>query len=446
MPMRIPWKRPAGASNGESEPTVADVPADAGAESVASEASVGDIGVPVQPAEDAGASDVSPEGPVSAEPAPASDTVALTDASAVPIAPVVVRRRGLIPRWVPWAAGGTIALVAIVFLVVFLLARGSSVRVPALTGTDRASALKRTQELGLVLVVQDLRFSASVPKDGVISQYPPPGTLVGEGTKVLVDISVGSEMFALPDVIGQPLDTARKTLRERGLAVEFQTTASDAEQGTVISSVPSPGGNVKTGDTVRLTVAAGVSATDTLLPSDLKGLAFVLDPVLPPTGATADVSFDVSRRVRALLEASGARVVLTREVTDVASAVTSLTRLRKAKESTSTALIGLTVAASGFEGVRVLSVVSTTTTQPFYAASTTLAQALVTGLRPDFASISTTTSVGDALLEGTGVPAARIRLGSNASSADRLSFSDPQWADEVARGIYRALAQTYGRR
>jgi PASTA domain-containing protein/N-acetylmuramoyl-L-alanine amidase-like protein len=431
--------------SGESEEPVVDVPAEAEGEPVASPTPIEDAGAPASDVDEPGPLEVPVEAAVEPE-APMSVDTATPPEPTAPPEPVAVRRRGLIPRWVPWAAGGTVAAIAIIVLIVMLFARGSSVRVPSLTGGDRAAALKRTQELGLVLVVQDTRFSASVPKDGVISQYPLPGTVVAEGSKVLVDVSVGSETFLMPDVTGKPLDAARRTLRERGLAVEFQTTPSDAEQGTVISSVPSAGGSVKTGDTVRLTVAAGVSATDTLLPSDLKGTAFVLDPALPPTGATADVSFDVSRRVRALLEASGARVVLTREVTDNASGVTSLTRLRKAKESTSTALIGLTVGASGVEGVRVLSVVSTTTTQAFFAASTTLSQALVTGLRPDFASVSTTTSVGDALLEGTGVPAARIRLGSNASSADRLAFSDPQWADEVARGIYRALAQTYGRR
>jgi hypothetical protein len=361
-------------------------------------------------------------------------------------APRVVKRRGLIPRWVPWAAGGVAGAALVIVVIVLLLSRTSSVRVPSLAGLTRANAIVRAKELGLVLVVQDTRFSARVPSGTVISQYPVAGAVVSDGSSVKVDVSAGSETFAMPDVVGKTLDVARRSLRDRGLDVQFQTTPSDAEQGTIISSLPSAGANVTTGDTVRLTVAAGVSATDTLLPSDLSAAAFVLDPTPPPAGATTDVSFDVARRVRALLEASGARVTVTRAVTDTAATATSIVRLRKAKESTSTALVGLVVGSSGASGLQVLAARNTSATATFAAATNTLAQGLLAGLRADFPSIATTVSPPDAVMEGAGVPAVRIRLGSNASSSDKVAFADPQWADNVARDIYRALAQAYGRR
>ena len=41
-------------------------------------------------------------------------------------------------------------------------------------------------------------------------------------------------------------------------------------------------------------------------------------------------------------------------------------------------------------------------------------------------------------------PAVRLRLGSVASPDDKLLFTDPQWADDVARAVYRAIASVYG--
>ena len=32
------------------------------------------------------------------------------------------------------------------------------------------------------------------------------------------------------------------------------------------------------------------------------------------------------------------------------------------------------------------------------------------------------------------------------SGADRLSFTDPEWADNIAKAVYRAIAQVYGTR
>jgi N-acetylmuramoyl-L-alanine amidase len=260
-----------------------------------------------------------------------------------------------------------------------------------------------------------------------------------------VDLSAGSESFAMPNVVGQTLDAARRALRDRGLDVQFETAPSDAEQGTVISSLPSAGATVTTGDVVRLTVAAGVSSTSTLLPSNLTGLSFVLDPAPAPTGSSTDVSFDIARRVRALLEASGARVTVTRLVTDTPAEASSLIRLRHARESTATALVGFSVTASGLSGLQVLSPPDTGTAAATFVGTTSLSQALLTSLRADFASITATSVAGDTVLEGVGVPAARIALGSNSSSSDRLSFSDPQWADNVAQDVYRALARAYGR-
>jgi hypothetical protein len=250
----------------------------------------------------------------------------------------------------------------------------------------------------------------------------------------------------MPDVVGSTLDAARKKLRDRGLSVEFQTVPSDKDQGTVVSSVPSPGVTVLTGDTVRLTVAAGTSGGDTLLPSDLKGRTFVLDPVPMPAGGGTDATLDVARRVRALLEASGARVVVTRAVTDTGDKANTLARSKRAKEASGAALVGFTVTQSGAAGLAVQSVPNTSTTQPTYVKSLSLTTALTDALKVNFPNVTSTTAENDIILSEIGIAAVRIRLGSIQSGADKLSFTDPEWADNVAKAVYRSIAQVYGGR
>ena len=140
----------------------------------------------------------------------------------------------------------------------------------------------------------------------------------------------------------------------------------------------------------------------------------------------------------------GAKVMDTREVTDSGDALSTATRARKARETSSTALIGFAIAQSGQAGLSVLSLPATGTTQPFYLASAGLASALTDALKNAGRSVATSPATNDTVVTGTGVPAVRLRLGSLASPDDKLLFTDPQWADDVARAVYRAIGTVYG--
>jgi N-acetylmuramoyl-L-alanine amidase len=40
----------------------------------------------------------------------------------------------------------------------------------------------------------------------------------------------------------------------------------------------------------------------------------------------------------------------------------------------------------------------------------------------------------------------RVQLGSATDGNDKVTFADPDWADKVARAIYKALGQLYGQK
>jgi N-acetylmuramoyl-L-alanine amidase len=223
-----------------------------------------------------------------------------------------------------------------------------------------------------------------------------------------------------------------------------QTESSEKPRGTVVTSFPSPGVIVATGDKVRISIAAGSNAADALLPTNMAGKTFVLDPAPMPAGGGVDAPLDIARRVRALLEASGARVVVTRDVTDSGDAASTLSRAKRAKEASATALVGFSVAPSGEGGLSVISVPATSTTQAFYLISNSLATGLVTSLKESGKPVTTAPASNDPIVTSTGIPAVRLRLGSSATPADRLTFTDPQWADDAARAVYRVLSTVYG--
>jgi N-acetylmuramoyl-L-alanine amidase len=331
-------------------------------------------------------------------------------------------------------------LVAGVFIGYGAYQRASRITVPDLIGTDVDIARVDLERAGLELVVDSERFSAR-PVDTVLDQDPTKGAKLRRGQTVHVSVSAGTEQFALPDVTGDGLLLASGRLQNRGLQIVVIAAPSNQPSDTVIATNPSPGTPVTTGDVIRLTVASNESSpTAQVVPYKFDGRTFVLDPA-PSATSTVDVSLDVARRIRSLLEASGARVVVTRSVTD--SATTDVARALDARDANdAVATIGLS--ASADPQARGLRVVRLATGQPaIVSASTALAGQLTQSLS-DVGKVATPQTVTqDPVLASLQVPAARVMLGSTANDVDLAAFKDPRWADSVARAVYKTLGERY---
>ena len=353
------------------------------------------------------------------------------------------RRRTLLPRWLPWAVASILAVCVATAGLLVWRSRTGLVAIPSVEGLTVNAATQRLREAGMVLEVGDRRFSSSVARGLVVDQKPSPGTELHAGSTVVVAVSAGSENLALPDVVGWKLERARNTLRSRGLDVQVEVAPSEHTSGTVLSSYPAPGVTVSTGDTVRLTVATADRSGGLLLPADLRGRSFVLDPAPMPVAGVTDAPMDVARRLRALLEASGATVIVTREAAEVTGAPVDL-RAQRAKATTSTALVGFSFIQGGAPGVAVLTVPADASTSTFFIDSVSLGKAVYLSLRLTAPDARTAPAAGDVILSGTGIPAVRVVLGSAASPADVRLVSDPAWADGVARAVYSAVASLYG--
>jgi eukaryotic-like serine/threonine-protein kinase len=117
---------------------------------------------------------------------------------------------------------------------------------------DAAAALR---EAGFVPVRRDVE--AEEPEGTVVGMSPGPGTLAPPGTRVTLNVSLGSTTTAVPEVVGLDEANARATLENEGWRVEVSdtTTGNPEEDGIVITQDPGPGEQAEPGSTVVIFVA-----------------------------------------------------------------------------------------------------------------------------------------------------------------------------------------------
>lgn len=349
-------------------------------------------------------------------------------------------RRSLVPRGV-WV-GVILAALGASLISVLLVWSGSrqQVVVPSIVGADIGVARTTLKRIGLTVTVTEERFS-SAQKDVVLEQLPAAGGTLSRGDTVEVVVSAGTEELTMPDVVGDGITLALGILEDMGLNVEVEQVVSDLASDTVVSSMPAAGAPVRSGDRIRLQVAAPRGSAVGLKPFQLEGIIVVIDPAPKPTGLSSDPSMEVARRLEAMLSASGASVVVSRS--SLETATTESERAMKAAEASATVAVGLSVTTNPGAG-RVVSVVPSATPD-LGPRSSALGAALLTQLTPVAAPVKVTASTYDPVLSGARIPWLRLILGSTIAREDTVLYSDPGWADRVARALYSALGQTFGR-
>ncbi|SKB06954.1 Stk1 family PASTA domain-containing Ser/Thr kinase [Aeromicrobium choanae] len=146
------------------------------------------------------------------------------------------------------------------------------VDIPNLTSYsyDEAKDLLEGDRYGLNVKRQNT--DSSEPKGRVLNSNPPPGTEVERGSTVTLIVSRGQ--VDVPNVVGQSVDAATKTLEDAGLKVSVQNDpAGTAPDGTVTEQSREPGSMVSPGTTITITVSRPPAPTTEPTP----------DPNAPPT-------------------------------------------------------------------------------------------------------------------------------------------------------------------
>ena len=158
--------------------------------------------------------------------------------------------------------------IGIVFITAFLVgqvimpiifAKPKNVVVPNVLGTNISAAKQVLQEAGLYVVVKDSLWSETAKIESVLEQHPPAGDLIkAEGTVYLV-ICKGSQIVAVPTVVGQYYEEAFAILRSANLrvAVADSMHSTSFPRNTVMRTSPPSGSRVTKNAMVSLFLSRG---------------------------------------------------------------------------------------------------------------------------------------------------------------------------------------------
>ena len=153
------------------------------------------------------------------------------------------------------------------------------VEVPNVIGYTYEQAKEMLNKVGLG-IKETYDFSSTYEEGIVFHQSIDPGTRSTPNSTVIVTISKGAVTFVLPDVLGNNQAAAEATLKAKDLKVSYQyeETENSILWGTVKSSDPASGSNVKSGDVITLVVYTGPDVINETVPV-VSGKGMTVDEV-----------------------------------------------------------------------------------------------------------------------------------------------------------------------
>jgi len=163
--------------------------------------------------------------------------------------------------------------------------------VPDVVGQGRDEAVAALARADLEPKIVEV-FSEKEPGT-VTGQDPAAGEKVKVGTRVQINVSRGLKPLTVPDVTGEPYESAASALQGAGFKVARRNVDSTEPAGTVVDQRPAGGGTAPAGTTITLSVSKG--------PAELQ---------------VPDVTNQSEGDAVATLEASGFTATVVREATD----------------------------------------------------------------------------------------------------------------------------------
>lgn len=133
------------------------------------------------------------------------------------------------------------------------------VDVPSVIGLDVRDAQRKLENVGLVARIAQGRHSLRVDEGAVLDVRPDEGTVVEDGTRVVLVPSAGPPPVRVPNIVGKTLERARELLRGADLRVGDVTRAYHAElaEGHVIRQSVDGRDDAPLGSAIDVVVSRG---------------------------------------------------------------------------------------------------------------------------------------------------------------------------------------------
>ena len=172
---------------------------------------------------------------------------------------------------------GAVLLAAVAVIAsIFVFGGGKGkVVVPDLRGYTYEEAEQELESLGLEIEKGNEVFSDEYDEGQIVSQSPKPDMEVKKGKSIRVNISKGSGMETVPNVIGMTESQAREALEAKGFQLGRVTEEESSQvAGTVVRQSPVSGTEAESGIAVDIVIAKEVQKQEVAMPGLLgKSLA-----------------------------------------------------------------------------------------------------------------------------------------------------------------------------
>jgi serine/threonine-protein kinase len=168
--------------------------------------------------------------------------------------------------------------------------------VPRLREMTVARAQAAAEEASLELVVAREAFSSEVDAGLIVSQRPPPGAVIDQGSEVRVVLSKGPELVVVPDVTGMRLPRARERIADARLEIDVERVFDrEVPEGRVVDQNPLATTEIEVGKTVVVRVSRGPQPVD--VPNVVGSAAGDAEALLEAAGFQVSRSQDFSDSV-----------------------------------------------------------------------------------------------------------------------------------------------------
>lgn len=138
-----------------------------------------------------------------------------------------------------------------------ILSFSRTVEVPDLRGKSLIEASNIARGKDLYIMVKGEDYDSYIPQGYIIRQDVPPGNTVKEGREIMVILSKGPAIKYIPDIVGQPIDTAEAILLENGIKIKKVIYVHSAEIPKNIVIAQRPEASENGGDSFSVVVSAG---------------------------------------------------------------------------------------------------------------------------------------------------------------------------------------------
>ncbi|MDK2818933.1 MAG: PASTA domain-containing protein [Spirochaetota bacterium] len=171
--------------------------------------------------------------------------------------------------------GSVLVVIFIIFIISFTIVRISipTVRVPSVAKIDITEAITILQSNRLKTRF-DITYDDTHPKYQVIKQYPASGSSVREGREVNLTISLGGDLYVVPELCQLNKETAVNLLNQERIPYSIQVIPVGDKELNKVVAMSLPIGSTVPRDTVLV-----ITITDAILKNQYKMDNFIRQPL-----------------------------------------------------------------------------------------------------------------------------------------------------------------------